>query len=452
MTNKNVMNMTLGEPLGLLLKFMLPLLLGNLLQQTYNLADAAIVGRILGANAFASVGTSQPIQLILMGFANGLTAGFSIRIAQSFGAGRESVMRGRIYHAVILTSVFAALITVCCCMTASAMLKTMQTPAEILDEAVQYLMVFFLGLPFVFFYNLFAGFLRAVGNSRVPFIILMFSIVVNIALDVWFVAVLGFGCAGAAWATALSEALSAVLCLAYILLRMRMLVPGSGEREFRRGTAEDMLGIALPMGLQFSVTYIGAVVLQYFNNGLGPVCVSAYAAGAKVKYFLIAPNAALATALTTYVGQNYGAGKTDRVNAGIRTAFILLIGYGILASLAMLLFSRNMVGLFLDSTETAVLEAAARHVRCMGCLFWTLAFIECFRNALQALGYTGRAMFSGISEMLMRAGVSAFFVPRVGFTAICWADQTGWFVAGLYCFLTFMLTWRGRTAGKKSAE
>ena len=290
-----------------------PLLIGNLLQQTYNIIDAAIVGRILGTGALASVGASSSVQFLVLGFCIGSCVGFGVPVAKSFGAGKYGEMRDYIFNAMALTGVLAVLMTVVCALLCPWILHILSVPEEIYENAYQYLLIIFLGLPFTLLYNLLSGILRSVGDSRTPFIFLAVSTVMNIVLDLFCIVVLKWGCAGAAAATVAAQAVSGILCLIYIWKRVGLLKPERSNCRVRGRAVRDLIAMGVPMGLQYSITAIGSMVMQAANNSLGSVYVSGFTAGVRLKQLTMCPFDAIATAVSVFCGQNLGAGKTDRI-------------------------------------------------------------------------------------------------------------------------------------------
>ncbi|MBQ7581877.1 MAG: MATE family efflux transporter [Lachnospiraceae bacterium] len=444
--------MTQGNPLILILRFALPLLRGNLLQQTYNVVDAAIVGRILGANALAGVGASTSVQFLILGFCIGTCSGFGIPIAQRFGAQDYKQMRDYLFHGYVISAAMAVLLTSACALFCTQILKLLKTPEEIFSNAYTYLLIIFLGIPFTILYNLLSGYLRAVGDSRTPFIFLAVSTVLNIGLDFVCIAVFGWGVAGAAIATIFSQFLSGILCLIVIMTKSKLLHIGKENCRLGSDKVTTMLLMGAPMGLQFSITAIGSMVMQSANNGLGSVYVTAFTAGNRIKQFVMCPFDAIATAVSVFCGQNYGAGCFERIKRGIRIGFIINIGYGVLAGIALIFGGRTMAMLFMSANETAVLDAAARYLACLGTCYWILGSLAIFRLSVQGLGFSGRAIFSGVSEMIARILVSLIFVPLVGYWAICIADQTAWIAACTYLWPTLRYCLRKVKAALPAAK
>ena len=435
-------DMTTGRPLVLITRFMIPLLLGNLFQQTYNMIDAIIVGRMLGADALSSVGVSSSVQLLVLQFCIGSCVGFAIPVAQKFGAGDHKSMRSYIYHSVLLAAGMALAATLFTTLFCHKIMGLLHTPADIYDDAYRYLFVIFLGIPFSILYNMLSSLLRAVGNSKIPFVFLAISTVLNIFLDLFCIAVLEWGVAGAAIATISSQVLSGFACLIYILKRMRILVPVKEERKFSANITGKLLGVGLPMGIQYSFVAIGIMIMQTYNNTLGSDYVAGFTAATKIKQFLLCPYDAFGTALATFVSQNYGAGHISRVKKGVIDSLILSLVYGVIAGCVMIFLGRPLASLFLESGDAVILNASAQYLRAMGYLFWILAILNTSRFTTQALGYSGRAVFSGVTEMLTRGLVSMTFIPRYGYTAVCWTDQCAWITATIYITTVCLLLLR----------
>ncbi len=431
-------SMTEGSTLKLILQFSLPLLAGNIFQQLYNIVDAAIVGKILGANALGSVGVSSSVQFLVLGFCIGICIGFSIPVAQKFGAQDFSGMRKSIFHGYLLTAVFAVALTVCCSLGTAGILRLLQTPDEIFADAYSYLLIIFLGIPFTMLYNFLSGLLRAVGDSKTPFIFLTLSAVLNIGLDLFFIIVLGWGCAGAAIATIISQGVSGILCLFLILAKFKILHPKKEDMKLDGYYAKQVFFMGVPMGLQYSITAIGSMVLQSANNSLGTISVSAFTAALKIKQFAMCPFDAFATAISTFVSQNYGAGKFERLKKGVIQGTAVSVSYGVLIGIVLIFFGKNLSLLLVNADNKEVLQAAALYLKCMGFFYWTLGILNSLRMSTQGLGFAGRAVFSGATEMVARIVVSIVFVPMYGYYAICWADQAAWVSACCYIVPTFI--------------
>lgn len=437
MSKSKVQSMTTGSPLRLILVFMIPLLLGNLFQQFYNIVDAMIVGRLLGADALAAVGSSSSVQFLVLGFCMGSCAGFGIPVSQRFGAEDFEGLRRYVYHSLLVTAVIAVVLTTLTAWLCPFIMHIMQTPDNIYQDAYQYLLILFLGIPFTLLYNLLSSLLRAVGNSKAPFIFLAVSTFLNIFLDLFCIAVLKLGCAGAALATITAQALSGLACLVYIHRCMPVLKPRREDCRWNGTIARSLVVMGVPMGLQYSITAIGSMVMQSANNGLGSIYVSGFTAGTKVKQFMLSPFDAVATAMATFVGQNMGAHQMDRVRQGIRLTLEVAIGYGIIAGLFMNVGGHFLASLFVSASNASVIDAAAQYMGALGTLYWLLAILDVTRYGIQSLGFSALSVISGALEMVARILVATIFVPLFGFHAICWTDQAAWVAA--CCYLIPML-------------
>jgi len=430
--NEMVTSMTKESPLKLMLQFALPLLIGNLLQQTYNIIDAAIVGQILGTKALASVGASSSVQFLVLGFCIGCCTGFGVPVAKYFGAEKMKIMRDYVFNGAVLTAGIGVVVTVLCSFLCSRILYILSVPEDIYRDAYAYLLVIFLGIPFTLLYNYLSSILRSVGDSRTPFIFLAFSAVLNIFLDLFCIVVLKWGCVGAAIATISAQAISGVLCLCFIIRRMKNLWLSKENRKVKRGVVKELLTMGIPTGLQFSITAIGSMVMQSANNGLGSVCVSGFTAAMRIKLFALCPFDAIATAASVFCSQNLGAGQPERIKQGLRQSVALAVTYGVVSGLVLIFAGRTLSMIFVNKSAADVLDASGKYLRCLGYFFWSLGILNVCRMVTQGLGYSGRAVFSGVTEMLARIVVSLGFVGTFGYTAICFADQAAWITASCY--------------------
>lgn len=425
-------SMTRGNPLKLMLQFAFPLLIGNLLQQTYNIIDAAIVGQILGADVLASVGASSSVQFLVLGFCMGCCTGFGVPVAKYFGAQKLDTMRNYVFNGAVITAVIGVVVTALCGILCPQILHLLSVPEDIFAGAYSYLLIIFLGIPFTLLYNYLSSILRSLGDSRTPFLFLAFSAILNIFLDLFCILVLKWGCAGAAAATITAQAISGLLCLYVIIRKMEVLRLTKENREVNSRAVKELLAMGLPTGLQFSITAIGSMVMQSANNGLGSVCVSAFTAAMRIKQFAMCPFDAIATAASVFCSQNLGAKQPERIKKGLVQGLAVGIVYGVLIGLVLIFGGRTLSMIFVKKSAVEVLDASGKYLRCLGFFFWSLAILNVCRMVTQGLGYSGRAVFSGVTEMLARTIVSLGFVGTFGYTAICFADQTAWITACCY--------------------
>lgn len=440
-------DMTTGRAMPLVVQFTLPLLLGNLLQQAYSLVDASIVGQTLGINALAAVGAGSSVIFLILGFCNGCSCGFGIPVAQKFGAKDFSIMRRYVQVSFRLAAGISIGLALLTCFLCADILHWMKTPDAVFSDAYLYLLFTFAGLPFTFFYNLLSSIIRALGDSRTPFLFLVFSTILNVALDFFCILVLGWGVAGASIATVISQGVSAGLCYGYMVRKYAILKTTVAERRFRKDLAFRLLSIGVPMGLQFSITAIGSIMLQSANNALGTVCIAAFTAAMRLKMFFMCPLESLGIAMATFGGQNYGAGKPQRVWEGVKSSTFLMLGYSACVFVLLMLFARDMAVLFVDSSEADILDNAARFLH-VSCSFFPILGLLCIlRYTIQGVGFTKLAMLSGVMEMIARILVSVYAVPMFGFTAVCFGDPSAWIAADLFLVPAFIWVYRRIRSG-----
>ncbi|RHN08329.1 MATE family efflux transporter [Bacteroides intestinalis] len=434
--------MTAGRALPLIFNFTMPLLMGNLLQQTYSLVDAAIVGRFLGINALASVGASTSVVFLILGFCNGCCGGFGIPVAQKFGARDYSTMRRYVSVSLQLAAVMSVVIAIITSILCGDILLMMRTPDIIFQDAYYYLLITFIGVPCTFFYNLLSSIIRALGDSKTPFWFLLFSTILNILLDLFCILVLDWGVAGAAIATVFSQGVSAVLCYRYMMRRFDILRGTPDERKFNGALARTLMYIGVPMGLQFSITAIGSIMLQSANNALGTACVAAFTAAMRIKMFFMCPLESLGIAMATYTGQNYGAGKPERIWMGVKVSALMMIIYWAFTFCVLMLGARTFALLFVEVSELEILKDTELFLHISVSFFPVLGLLCILRYTIQGAGYTNLAMLSGVSEMIARVLVSLYAVPAFGYLAVCFGDPTAWIAAVLFLVPAFIFVYR----------
>lgn len=445
----SINDMTVGSPTRDILKFAVPLICGYVLQQMYLIIDAAMVGRFVSVNALAAVGASTSIMFLIMGFCNGACAGFAIPVAQAFGAKDLPLMRQYVGNALRLSAVIALLITVATCLLCTPILRMVNTPDEIFGDAYIFLILQFAAIPFTFSYNLLSCFMRALGNSKQPFYFLIFSSIVNILLDFLFIIIMRLGVEGVGVATMLSQAVSAWLCYKYIRKKMQMLIPNGEECRYDKVKAITLLNNGVPMGLQFSITAIGSIMLQSANNALGTVYVAAFTASMRVKYLFTCVFENIGVAMATYCGQNIGAHRLDRITLGIRSAIKIMLVYFLLTMLVIMPFSEEMMMMFVDAGEKAIIDNASLFMRIACCFYPVLGLLVILRYSIQGLGFSNLSMLSGVMEMMARCGVSLWLVPALGFLGVCYGDPVAWVAADVFlvpCIIVLMRRLRRRVS------
>ena len=426
----------------LILSFGLPTLLGMLFQQFYNLMDTMIVGKLLGAQALAAVGSTSSINFFVIGFCMGLCNGFASPVAQRMGAGDFPRMRRHVANAAYLAILFALVLTTATGLLCRTILTVMNTPADIFDNAYRYIFIIFMGIPATLLYNLLAGIIRSLGDSKTPVYFLALSSVLNIFLDfaliLWFQA----GVAGAAIATVVSQAISGLACLAFMGKRYPILHMNREERQPSLSSCRILCIMGVPMGLQYSITAIGSIVLQSAVNALGSTYVAAVAAGSKLFQLLGCPFDAMGATMATYCGQNVGGRQLDRLGQGIRSCTVLGAIYAAIAFGGMLLFSRPCAMLFLDPAEpelALLVSLTSQYILTSTAFFFPLALVNIVRFSIQGMGYSTFAILAGVLEMIARTGVAFFLVPMFGYTAACFASPMAWVCADLFLIPASML-------------
>ncbi|MDY3774403.1 MAG: MATE family efflux transporter [Eubacterium sp.] len=425
-------DMTKGSPIRLILGFAIPLLLGMLFQQFYNLVDMIIVGRFLGSSALAAVGSTGSINFMILGFCMGVCNGFAIPVAQKFGAKDEKQLRYYVANSIWLSIIFAVVMTIAVCALCRNILIWMDTPADIFDASYAYIIVIFMGIPVTYLYNLLSGFMRSLGDSKSPLIFLVISSVLNILFDVVAIAVFHLGVVGAAVATVLAQAISGISSLIYMIRKFPILRVHGEEWKWRGIFVSRLCSMGIPMGLQYSITAIGSVILQTAVNGLGSMAVAAMTAGGKLSMFFCCPFDAFGSTMATYAGQNLGAGKLQRVTKGMVQCSFLAAGYSIVAAIVMILFGKNLALLFVDSTEVELIANVAKLLVINSLFFIPLALVNIIRFAIQGLGFGKLAIFAGVAEMIGRSVVAFGFVAKFGFVAACLASPFAWILADVF--------------------
>lgn len=422
-------NLTEGSPMKLIVGFAVPLMFGLLLQQIYSLVDTIIVGQTLGTEALAAVGATGSINFLVLGFCTGACAGFTIPIAQRFGAGDLKAMRKFIGNGTWMSVFFAAVITTITVAFCRPILEAMNTPGNIIDGAYSYIVVIFAGIPAIYLYNYLSGIIRSVGDSKTPLVFVLVASGINIGLDLLFILVFRMGVAGAGWATVISQAISGILCLLWIVKKYEILKMSRDEWRLEKSYVNNLLYMGVPMGLQYSITAIGSVILQTSVNGIGSDAVASITAGTKISMFMVCPVDAIGTTMTTYGGQNVGAKKLDRIGVGVRDANILGAIYSVIAFLILYFASRPLLLLFLKPTETVIIAQARQFLLVNSACYFLLVLLEVFRFLIQGMGYSLFAVFAGVAEMIARIVMGIFIVPRFGFDGACFASPLAWVFA-----------------------
>lgn len=435
-------DLTVGRPFKVIFDFAVPVFFGYLFQQFYNLVDTIIVGQFLGVSALAAVGSTGSLNFMIIGFCMGLCSGFSIPVAQKFGAKDFCAMRQFVFNCGVLCVFFAVVLTAVTVIFCRPLLVLLKTPADVLDGAYDYFVIILAGIPVIILYNLLSGIIRSLGDSRTPLYFLIFSAVLNIVLDLVFIACFGWGIPGAAWATVISQGVAGLICLFYMYRKFEVLRLNREDRVFSFKRSFALLGTGVPMGLQYSITAIGSVILQAAVNVLGSVYVASIATGAKINIFFATPFDALGTTMATYGGQNVGAGKNERLNSGLFCACLMGFIYSAFAFVVMFFGSEALTNLFMNKNEEAeVVALVCKNVRLFllvnSACYVLLVLVNVVRFMIQGMGFSTVAVFAGVFELVGRGLIGIVFIPVFGFVAACAASPLAWLLADSFLVPTF---------------
>ena len=430
-------DMTSGSPAKLIFGFAIPMFLGLLFQQFYSMVDTLIVGKFLGVNPLAGVGSTTSLNFMVLGFCMGVCNGFAIPVAQMFGAKEEHRLRRYVTNGAWLCiglSVVLTLIVVLACRT---ILTVMDTPEEIFEYAYIYIVIVFAGIPCTFLYNILAGIIRSLGDSKTPVLFLAIASAINIGLDLIFVLLFGMGVEGPAIATVLAQGISGIICLFYMYRNFPVLHASRDEWKPELHYMGKLCFIGIPMGLQYSITAIGSLVLQTAVNGLGAMVVAGVTAAQKINMFISCPIESLGQTMAPYAGQNMGAGKIDRIGKGLKSAVLMGWGVSIICFLIAVLFGKQLTLLFVDADETEIIAYSYQFLLfCIGgyCL---LTLVNTVRFTIQGMGFSVFAILSGIMEMIARILAATVVVQMIGFAGTCLAHPMAWLFADVFLIPAF---------------
>lgn len=433
-----VKDMTNGSPSRHILGFAIPMLFGMLFQQFYNLVDTIIVGKTLGVEALAGVGATGSINFMIIGFCMGVCNGFVIPVAQCFGAKKPADLRKYVFNGYICSIVFAIVLTLASVIFCRRILIIMNTPADIIDHAYNYIVVIFIGIPTVFLYNMVSGVIRSLGDSKTPVVFLVLSSIINVALDFFLILVCKMGVAGAGWATVTSQLISGLTCLIYMYKKYDILKGDKSERVLDRRFITNLCMNGVPMGLQYSITAIGSTILQAAVNTLGSTYVAAMTAGSKMFNFTCCPFDALGSTMATYAGQNVGAAKIKRLGQGVRSAMIIGSVYSVLSLIALYFTTDYIALLFVNASETTIIALTRQFILASACFYIPLTGVNVVRFCIQGMGFSVFAISAGILEMIGRAFAAIILIPSIGFMGACLASPIAWIAADAFLFPAFI--------------
>ena len=430
-------DMTTGSPMKNIIKFCLPLMVGNLFQQLYNMADAIIVGKCVGKEALSAVGSVGSLNFLIIRSVIGLCAGFAIPIAQRFGAQDIKSLKKYVANIIYVSIVLAVVITVAAVLFTKPLLNIINTPAEIYDDAYDYIVIIFAGIGATMFYNLLASIVRSLGDSKTPLYFLLFSSVLNVGLDLLLIEAFDMGVRGASVATVISQFVSGVLCFIYVKRSFPILhiTKETAKPDFK--FIFSLLKNGLPMALQFSITALGSVMLQSCVNGLGADAIAAVTIGGKTQLMIVLPSETIGITMATYCGQNLGAKKLDRIKKGIGSGFILAAIYSVIGMCVARFLGPYISLLFISGSETSVITLAQQYINAGSYFYIILSVLFLLRNSLQGLGYSVTAMMTGVFELFARAVGGFIFVEHFGYDAACFVNPFAWIVADMFLFPAF---------------
>ena len=423
-------DMTVGNPMKIILSFTLPIFIGNVFQQFYNMADAVIVGKFVGNKALAAVGSTGTIMFLIYGFVVGMTAGFTVLTAQKFGAGDMKGMRKTVAGAGILSFVVGALLTILFMAFMKPLLILMNTPSDIFADAYSYIMIVSGGILAQMLYNLLSSVLRALGNSKLPLVFLIISALLNIVLDLVFIVGFGMGAKGAAVATVIAQGVSGILCLFYIIAKIPILHLKREDLDVGSTIYKNQLRIGVPMALQYSITAIGTMMVQSSLNILGSTLVAAYTAAGKIEQVVTQAYVAMGTTMATYAAQNMGAGSVKRIREGFKACTVIGVVYSFVAAGFIMTVGKYMTYLFVSEDVDIIMNSVDIYLKCIGIFFSPLAVVNIYRNGIQGLGYGLLPMMAGVAELIGRGVVAVIAGAKRSYPGVCLAGPAAWVLAG----------------------
>ena len=423
-------DMTAGSPFKIILNFTIPIFIGNVFQQFYNMADTIIVGKFVGTGALAAVGSVGTIVFLIIGFLQGLTAGFSVLTAQRFGAGDMKNMRKSVGTACVLSVIITAIMTAGRMLGMKRLLEVMNTPADIFADAYAYIMIICGGIAATVLYNLLSGILRALGDSKTPLYFLILSALLNVGLDLFFIIVFHMGVAGAAYATVISQGVSGIGCLIYIVKKVPLLKMQAEDFRPEGYLVKMEMAVGIPMALQYSITAIGTMMVQSSLNLLGSLSVAAFTAANKIESVVTQAYVALGTTMATYCAQNIGAGDIKRIRRGFKSATIMGSVYGVILAVPMMTVGKYLVYLFVSDNVGDIIGQVDIYLKCVGLFLIPLTVVNVYRNGIQGMGYGLLPMMAGVAELLGRGGVAIWASWKRSYVGACMASPAAWILAG----------------------
>ena len=437
-----IKDMTVGNPTGLIIKFAIPLLIGNLFQQLYNISDIIILGRILGVNALAAAGASAPVFFTMLLITFGFTAGLCVITAQRFGAKDEIGVRRSVTHSIVASAILCFLVTAILCTFMHEVLRKMNTPENIMEDAHTFIFTLTLGLFLIVGYNLLSGFIRALGDSKTPLYFLIFSSVLNILLNLFFICVLKLGIIGSALGTNVAMGISVICCMVYIGKKFPILKLKKEDWNLNWNFMKTHLAVAIPMSLQFSVIAIGLLIIQAVCNSFGANTIAAFTSALRIEQLSTQPLLALGIALATYSAQNYGAGQIKRIRQGVAKSSLISIGFSLFAALLVRFYGENFIDIFLKENNEEIIQIGHDYLNISTLFYIFLGQIFIFRNTLQGMGRTFIPLLACIVELVVRSFAAVYLAQHIGYLGLCYASPIAWFGAATVVALGYAYTLR----------
>ena len=440
-TNTAMVNdLTVGNPLTKILGFAIPIFIGNIFQQLYNVVDMVVVGHILGDEALASLGATTAIYGLVLGLANGMTNGFSIIIARYFGAKKYDTLKQTVATTMVLTFLISLMLTIVSLLFLKPLLVTLRTPMEVMDNAIAYISIILATILVTMSYNMFAGILRAIGNSRMPLYFLMIATTVNIILDILFIQGFGMGIRGAALATVFAQLLAVILCVLYIIRKCPIIKVSKRDFKYEKKIVSDLLTMGSSMAMMFSIVSIGTVALQSGVNSFGTYTVTAHTAARKLSEIFMLPLSTLSISASTFASQNFGARKWDRIVQGIKSAGLLAVIWCVFANLSVLFFAKEIITLITGSHIETVIHTAEQYLRFNLPFYFVLCILLILRSTLQGIGRKMVPLIASTVELLAKFFVTAVLVPSMGYFGIILSEPAIWTICAVLVLFDFIVT------------
>lgn len=428
-----------GNPVRAVILFALPIMVSSLLQYSYSFVDNIIVGRYVSTEALAAVGNVSSINSFIIGTALGLTSGFTIPVAQKFGAGEYKAMNKYASSSIALSFLIGVIFAVAAHIVSDPILRLINTPNDIIELSSSYINILYFGVPIQMLFNNFTGIARALGDSKKPLYFLVVSVIVNLVLDILFVKTFGMGVEGAAVATVISYAVAAVFAGVFVLKKEQPLHVQVSDLKLSAETVKEQLKLGIPVSLQFTITSVGSMVLQTAINAFGSSAIAAITAAGRVEQVMNIPMSGLGVSNSTFVSQNYGAKQYDRILKSVKNIFLLDVAISVFCSAVLIFAGPYVVQWFIDEPNEQILSFARQYLYTIGGCYVFVSILFVFRNTLQGLGYTYANTIAGAGELIGRILVSYVFTPVFGFAAVCFAGPCAWVLADIPLIVIYLM-------------